>query len=143
MTKRNQKINNFIKLRIEGYSFDKIATELKVSKQSLIAWNKDFNIRTAIDEAQKLKMDTLVKEYGFFISERLKGYLELSSKLNKELEKRELNNLSTETLIKLSIQNDTRICSLLPKSITIGEKELIPASLLENENGYFELEFKN
>ena len=34
--------HNFIKLRAKGNSFDKIAKELGVAKQTLIDWSKEF-----------------------------------------------------------------------------------------------------
>jgi len=39
---RTAKHNQFIALRAEGVSFDKIATKLKVGKQTLIQWSKYF-----------------------------------------------------------------------------------------------------
>ena len=38
----NEEREKFIELRAEGLNFDKIAKELKRSKQTLINWNKEL-----------------------------------------------------------------------------------------------------
>lgn len=38
-----QNKENFIRLRAEGFSFDKIAAEMGISKPTLIKWNQEFS----------------------------------------------------------------------------------------------------
>ena len=40
----NKKISEFIRLRIEGTTFEEIADQLKVSNSTLISWNKDLSL---------------------------------------------------------------------------------------------------
>ena len=69
------KHNQFIALRAEGVSFDKIATQLKVGKQTLIQWSKYFEddikalqfeafiqIKEAYKHNQKARYETLLKQ---------------------------------------------------------------------------------
>jgi len=69
------KHNQFIALRAEGVSFDKIATQLKVGKQTLIQWSKYFEddikalqfeafiqIKEAYKHSQKARYETLLKQ---------------------------------------------------------------------------------
>ena len=72
---RTAKHNQFITLRAEGVSFDKIATQLKVGKQTLIQWSKYFEddikalqfeafiqIKEAYKHSQKARYETLLKQ---------------------------------------------------------------------------------
>ena len=64
-SKLDKNIEAFIQSRIEGKSFDEIATELKTTKQTLIDWNKKELVRNAIAEGKAFKINTLVKTYKF------------------------------------------------------------------------------
>lgn len=137
-TKLDKNIEVFIQLRIDGKSFDEIATELKTTKQTLIEWNKKELVRNAINEGKAFKINTLVKAYNFNLVNRAKTYLELSKKINDELLSRDLKDVSTDVLLKMSITNDTRVKDLLgDKTIEIGTN---PSCIyLEDGDGYFDL----
>ncbi len=118
--KQENQIEKFIELRIDGKSFDAIAKELHTSKQTLLEWNKEVKTRNAVDEGKTLKINSIVKSYGFDLQNRLSGYLELSQRINDELSKRDLTTVNTETLLKMSIGNDERIKSLVNKNFEFG-----------------------
>lgn len=59
-TKLDRNMEAFIQLRIEGKSFDEIATDLKTTKQTLIEWNKKELVRNAINEGRAFKINTLL-----------------------------------------------------------------------------------
>ncbi len=136
--KMEKNIEKFIELRIAGNSFDEIAKELKISKQSLIEWNKQLDTRTAIDEGKAFKINNLVKANNFDIVNRLTTYLKLSKKINNELLKRDLFQVSTETLLKMSIANDTRIKEMISKNVLIGQNPGI-LDIGINEDGFFHI----
>ena len=121
--KFEKQIEAFIHLRIEGKSFDEIATALKTSKQTAIEWNKQLLVKTAITEGQALKINGIVKTFQFNLENRLNTYLQLSEKINNELRQRDFTDVNTDALLKMSIANDDRIKNLLNKNIQIGENQ--------------------
>jgi hypothetical protein len=141
-SKFDKNIEAFIQSRIEGKSFDEIATELKTTKSTLIEWNKKELVRGAIYEGKAFKINTLVKNYKFNLVSRLKTYLEISQRINDELLKRNLSDeakIPTNQLFKMSIDNDSRIYDLIKDmSVGIGHDE--NAVYLETGDNYFELE---
>jgi hypothetical protein len=139
-TKLDKNIEAFIQLRIEGKSFDEIATELKTTKQTLIDWNKKELVRNAINEGKAFKINTLVKAYNFNLVSKTKTYLELSKKINDELLSRDLKDISTDVLLKMSIANDNRINEMIKdKRIEVGTNP--KCIYIVDGDGYFNLQF--
>ena len=137
-TKLHKNIEAFIQMRIEGKSFDEIAKELKATKQTLIDWNKKELVRNAIDEGKIFKINTLVKTHNFNLVSRTKTYLELSKKINDELLSRDLKDISTDVLLKMSIANDNRINEIIKdKPFEVGTNP--NCIFLEDSDGYFNL----
>ena len=143
-TKLDKNLETFIQMRIEGRSFDDIAAKLKVSKQSLIEWNKKEIAREAIKEGKAFKINALVKTYNFNLENRLRAYLMLSDKINTELLNRDLTNemeLPTAQLLKMSISNDSRIIEMLKNySIQFGSPSIEVITLDSNPDNYFKLD---
>lgn len=139
-SKLDKNMEAFIQLRIEGKSFDEIATELKTTKQTLIYWNKKELIRNAINEGKAFKINTLIKTYQFDFTNRVKTYLELSKKINTELLNRDLTEINTDVLLKMSIANDSRINDMIQgKKIDVGESE--NTIYMNDGDNFFELKF--
>ena len=136
--KFTQQIETFIQLRIEGNSFDEIATTLKTSKQTLIEWNKKVLVRENINDGRVLKINSVVKTYQFDLLNRLNMYLQLSKKINDELLQRDLKDVNTDTLLKMSIANDSRIKELVSKDIQIGNNG--HEFTFDNGDGFFNMQ---
>jgi hypothetical protein len=132
-------IERFIELRIEGKSFDTIAQELKTAKQTLIEWNKRFDVRDTIKTQKSLKLNTLIKQYEFDREQRLKTNLEFSQKLHQELAKRDLSQISTSKLLDMALIQENRVKGLIGESIRIGTNNILP-KFGESLDGYFDLE---
>lgn len=63
-----------------------------------------------------------MKTYKFDLSNRLNTYLQLSKKINDELLNRNLTDMSTDILLKMSVVNDSRINNILKENkITFGK----------------------
>ena len=133
--KFEKQVEQFTELRIEGKSFDEIATTLKTSKQTLIEWNKQLQVKETIQYGKALKINDIVKTYQFDIISRLNTYLELSKRINAELLQRDLITIATDTLLKMSIANDTRVKDLLKEKVVIRQNENIID--FEIGNGFF------
>ena len=139
-TKLDKNIEAFIQCRIEGKSFDTIATDLKTTKQTLIDWNKKELVRNAIIEGKAFKINTLINTYKFDLNNRVQTYLQLSKKINDELANRDLTDISTDTLLKMSIANDNRIHDMVKnKTITVGVPNIEILEYSTDANNYFHL----
>ncbi len=138
-TKMDKNLEAFIQLRIEGKSFDAIATELKTTKQTLIEWNKKEFVKNAIAEGKVFKINALVKAYKFDLSNRVQAYLQLSKKINNELLGRDLTDISTDALLRMSIANDNRVREIIKDcNTTIGENQM--DLRVFSSDGYFDLQ---
>jgi len=78
MSAINPKQQNFIILRADGLSFDKIAKELKVSKSQLIQWSKLYQ-----DEIQELQFHSFVQIKEAYSFNQKSKYENLLKQLNK------------------------------------------------------------
>ncbi len=92
----------FIELRAKGYSFDKIAKELGRAKQTLIDWSKELEEEIANHKA--LELEALYEKYYLHKENRLQTFGELLGKIKKEIEKRNLSDVSTEKLLELYLK---------------------------------------
>lgn len=101
------KKENFIQLRAEGLSFEKISRELNVSKKTLINWSRDFECD--IQNMKSLRLDMLRERYLRDIEQRLKIYCKFQEKIEKELLSRDLKDLSTDKLYRIFDQNESKI----------------------------------
>jgi len=139
-TKLDKNLEAFIEMRIEGKSFDVIATELKTTKQTLIEWNKKELVRNAIAEGKAFKINTLIKTYNFNLVNRANTYLQLSKKINDTLLKRDLKDISTDVLLKMSIANDNRLSDLLGQNaFEIGKNPNFFDINLSTGDGFFNI----
>ena len=89
----------FIDLRAQGLSFDKIAKELKTSKQTLIDWSKE--LQNEIANRKALELETLYEKYYLLKEAKIKKYGAILSKITSELEERDFSNVPTGRLLEL------------------------------------------
>lgn len=86
----------FVELRAKGNSFQKIAEELGVTKQTLINWSKD--LQSEIRNLQALEHDVLLSKYKITKEHQIELYGELLEKISTELKSRNLQDLSVDKL---------------------------------------------
>jgi DNA-binding XRE family transcriptional regulator len=92
----------FIELRARGLSYDAIAKELALSKQTLINWSKELKIEIA--NLKSICLDTIFTQYYVYKDSRVKLLGETLEKLRIELEKRDISNIPTDKLLSLFIK---------------------------------------
>jgi len=92
----------FIELRAKGLSFDKIAQKLKVSKQSLISWSKEF--QTVIANLKAIELEALYDKYSLSKEGRISLFGEKLKAIKEELDKRDLSEIPTDKLFDLLIK---------------------------------------
>lgn len=134
--KFEKQIEKFIELRILGKSFDEISKEIKTSKNTLLDWNKQFEIRATISEQKSLKINALVKHYELDRENKLKANLEFTQKLNKELASRDLTQIPTSKLLDMLIIQENRFKDSIGDFVTFGVNPYC-GMVGENLDGYF------
>jgi len=92
----------FIELRAKGLSFDKIAAELHKAKQTLVNWGKEYKEEIANLKAEEL--EALQEKYYLTKERKIKLFGERLEVINKELEKRDFSEVSTDKLLDLLIK---------------------------------------
>ena len=104
MSKTLDEKQQFIELRAKGYSYQKIADELGISKPTLIDWSKDEQTSKDIHNQRTLYLDELQEKYAMTKRHRIAMFGEVLSRAKAELDKRDLSEMSTDKLITMVIK---------------------------------------
>ncbi|MEM5007409.1 hypothetical protein ABEP42_13950 [Priestia megaterium] len=116
-----QKIEKFMELRAKGKSFNQIAQQLKVGKQTLIDWNKEFKEEVANRKA--VEIEALQEKYFLTVQKSIEFYGSKIQRLETELKHRELLEVSTEKLFELLLKYRAALKDLSMEPIFLTEKE--------------------
>ena len=110
----------FIELRARGWSFDRIGTELKVSKQTLITWSRELTLE--IRNRRAIEHEALLERYALTREGRIQFLGELVKKLREELASRTFAAVSTERLVDLALKIGEEWKEIRPE-LTFGVTE--------------------
>ena len=94
----SKKEEEFKLLRSEGLSFDKISTQLGVSKPTLIKWSRKYSVE--ISNLNCLALDELREECYRARKDRIQRIASSVSKIEEELGKRDFSDVPTDKLLK-------------------------------------------
>lgn len=97
----------FVELRAKGWSYDKIAAELKISKQALINWGRERS--EEIDNLKAVELEALQEKYKLGTEHRLEAYGEHLKTIRDEIGKRDLKDIPTAKLFELNLAYSTKI----------------------------------
>jgi orotate phosphoribosyltransferase-like protein len=89
----------FIELRSKGWSFDKIAQELGISKPTLMKLNQKYIVR--ITKQKELELDDLMEIFHLSKMKKVELVGIRLQSIREALEERNLNSLPTVELMKL------------------------------------------
>jgi len=119
----NEKKEKFIQLRAKGYSFDKIAKKLQMSKQTLIDWNKE--LEEEISNFKAMELELLYEKYYLTREQRLQTFGQMLSRLKDEIDIRELSEIPTDKLLDLWLKYNEKVKEELiePKFLDSNEME--------------------
>jgi hypothetical protein len=94
------KQDKFIELRAQGWAFNHIATELHISKRTLMEWNREFaaDIQTFPAAGLELVQDKVIASR----EDELNRMLQLQKDLDDELASRSLSCIPIEKLFELA-----------------------------------------
>lgn len=92
----------FVELRAKGYSYEKIAKELKKAKQTLIDWS--IELQEEIANLKAMELEELYGKYYLLKENRLQTFGELLDKMKQEVTTRDLSEVPTGKLLELLIK---------------------------------------
>ena len=90
----------FVELRVQGRSFTRIASELNVSKRTLINWSRKFQFE--IQNHRVVELEALQEKYLASREEQVARLGEQLTEVEEELKKRSMTDLSTLSLFTLA-----------------------------------------
>ena len=105
--KENDIKERFILLRAEGLSFDKISKSIKVSKPTLIEWQKEFTEKIKV--LQEVRFNEILEKYNMVKEKRIER---LSRELDlawRTYEKIDYKDLSKRELLMMIIRLEKRL----------------------------------
>jgi len=89
----------FIQLRVKGLSFDRISKKLNVSKSTLINWGQEH--RKIIANLKSIEQEAIVQKHLIAKDKELEMTRRDFDKIQKELENRPLDKITTAKLYEL------------------------------------------
>jgi len=111
MAYTNDQKMQFVMLRAQGKSFDTIAQELGISKQTLITWQGD--LQDQVNEQTFFELQTITETYAVTRKKRFESHAKMLSAVLTELERRadtdQLTDLPTDKLVNLAMVLEKRI----------------------------------
>ena len=93
-------VQRFIELRAEGRPYARIATELNVSKPTLIAWSRKHQFQ--IQNLKAVEMEALACRWLSTVTERVNTLGEQLHRIQAELANRDVKDLTTAQLYSLA-----------------------------------------
>ncbi|MGX7364688.1 helix-turn-helix domain-containing protein [Aerococcus suis] len=102
MTKSNEVKLQFIQLRAEGNSYDKIAKKLDISKSTCSAWEKFFSAE--IEERRAEELEELYNAYFMTKEGRIKQLGETLNNIEGALQEADLRELPAEKLLEYKLK---------------------------------------
>ena len=120
----------FIELRARGWSFDRIAKELKVSKQTLIGWSKELAIEIA--NLKAIELEALREKFFLLKEQRIELFGERLKAIREELDGRDFKDMATERLIELLLKLYANIGSDTGEVFFQQETDGLEAALMDN-----------
>ncbi len=119
----------FVELRARGWSFNRIAEELEVSKQTLINWSREFNLE--IRNRRSIEYETLLEQHAMTREKRIEMVGQLLKRMTEELAARSLTTMATERLLDGIIKLLAE-CEAVRTELTFGAEESLYESLNQN-----------
>lgn len=111
-----------MELRAKGESFRGIAKKLKVGKQTLINWEKEY--RDEIANRKATELEALQEKYYLTVERSIKFYGEKILVLEGELIKRDLADLGTKEIFELLLKYQAGLKGLAVSPVFLSKGEM-------------------
>ncbi len=92
----------FVTLRAQGMSYDQIAGQLGVSRQSLQNWSRE--LKANLENAKAFHLDGIKAKYQMLQTHRVEQFSMMLQRLRDEVAKRDLSEVATDKLLELFIK---------------------------------------
>src|SRR5437879_220432 len=122
--------DKFIELRAQGWTLGHLATELNVSKRTLVDWNRHF--AADIQSMRALELEALQEKFVASREEDLDRLTRLQKDVQDELANRCLKYIDTEKLFRFSVELRKEIKQM---RLDAGGEEAKPRPGPERHNG--------
>ena len=93
-------VQRFIELRAQSWTYARLMTELNVSKPTLIAWSRKYQFQ--IQNLKAIELEALADRWLTSVQHRVQAFGEQLCKVEAELAKREVGELTTSQLHSLA-----------------------------------------
>jgi len=97
--KDNETKERFLELLAKGLPLAKIAAEIKVSKTTLVNWEGD--LKEQIDNLRAMELEAMYDKYHLSTRKKVEFFGDILSRIQRELETRELSEIPTEKLFAM------------------------------------------
>jgi hypothetical protein len=109
---KNQKDReDFIQLRAQGISYDKISEKIGVSKPTLIKWNQECS--SEIANLAYFNVEGVLEQYKILKRSRIEALASALNKALEELSRRDFKSLPTKDLISSILVMENKLKSEL------------------------------
>ena len=117
MTKTLVEVEQFIALRAQGLSYEKISQQIGVSKPVLIEWESKY--RAQVEQAKSLELQETLEKYHLMRVMRVEAFSSLLSSALEELRSRQttFKELSTDKLLAIALLLERRLSTELAYTI--------------------------
>jgi DNA-binding transcriptional MerR regulator len=102
MTENLELKQQFITLRAKGFSLEKIANQIGKCRQTLSNWNSD--LQEEIANSKAIELEALFEECLLSKEHRVRELSKILTRINEELETRDLSQVSDDKLIDLKLK---------------------------------------
>lgn len=92
----------FVELRATGMSYEAIAAQVGVTRQTLQTWVKE--LRPQIENHKALRLDSLRAQYSLLQQHQVEVFGQVLGRMRDELAKRDLSDISTHRLLDLFLK---------------------------------------
>ena len=93
-------VQRFIELRAQGRTYTQLMTELNVTKPTLIAWSRKHQFQ--IQNLKAIELETLGEKWLASVTDRVNAFGEQLRKVEAEIGRRSVGDLSTPQLYTLA-----------------------------------------
>jgi hypothetical protein len=123
--KTQEEIQKFIQLRAQGYSFDKIAKKMKISKSTLLKWSRKYALEIA--NARSCGLEALRQRYCLSPEAKVQMWGYIVDELMAEIADRRLGrlaNVTTERLFNMLMKAQEKLEKSYVEPLFISEEEI-------------------
>ena len=93
-------VQRFIELRASGWTYARLMTELNASKPTLIGWSRKYQFE--IQNLKAIELESLANQWLASVQDRIKAWGEQLRKVEAEIAKRDVADLTTAQLYTLA-----------------------------------------